>query len=270
MIHLTMDNEAQSTIPSIEPLPQTTSPILISPPSKWLKILLFTSLGIFALAGATYTGTQIEKSNRFYNDKPLIPTPTVSLLTNNVEWKIITSDKAKFSFKYPSSWPIAFEPEEQLDQDNLEYDETNNDLTQIRKNIFKVEGIDFAQKWERGMSNNEYGYIYVEKQTGINSLDDYIKYYDTESEIWGKGQTAKIPRPIIKYSVIAGEVAVSFYNQDINLANWSSAATELEYRIFKNGLMYYFVPSRSDLFMQNKDINAQIFREIVDSVKFQD
>lgn len=227
--------------------------------------LLFISLMEFFLLNKEIFIKLTRKSNRNDNKNILIVTSDATI--KNIEWKTITSERAKFSFKYPSSWPITFLSEEKLQDDNRAYDETNIDPMEDYKNILKIEAIDFSEKFENG-NLDKYGSIFVQKQTRINSLDDYIKYYDVESKVWGKGQTAVIPRPKIKYSVIAGEVAATFFTQDGFLADLSSTNTDLEYRIFKNGLIYYFAASKSDRFIQNEELNIQIFKNIIESVKF--
>lgn len=191
------------------------------------------------------------------------------LPSDKTEWKTIISERAKFSFKYPASWPIDFESDEDLKLDNLEYDENNTDQKKDYKNRFKIEGIDFTEKWYRNAGGERYGFISVWKQTGINTLDDYIKYVDKESEVWSKGAMIKIPRPKIGYSVISNEVTITEHIQ-ANLARLDSPNDDLDFIIVKNGLIYRFAALESDRFMQNETENSKIFRGIISSIKFSD
>lgn len=188
---------------------------------------------------------------------------TTSVSVNKLEWKTITSERAKFSFKYPTIWPIDFEPEEALKDDNSNYDENDAD------DKFYVENIDFTEKWYRSAGGERYGFIAVWKQKGIDTLDNYVKYIDKETEIWAQGVTTKIPRPKINYSVIGGEVAVTEYPQG-SFAHLESPNFDLDFIVARNGLIYRFAALKSDRFVQNEEQNSKIFLEIISSVKFMD
>lgn len=211
------------------------------------------------------------------NKEKLLSGPKCIQLTNNInsskktsffddenlEWKTITSERAKFSFKYPSTWPIDFESEEELKIDQSYYDENSPD------DMYDIENVDFTEKWYRNAGGERYGFIAVRKQKGITTLDDYVKYIDKETEIWAKGVTTKIPRPKIKYSVIGGDVAVTEYPQDA-FARLDSPNVDLNFIVVRNGLIYRFAAFKSDRFMQNEEQSSKVFREIISSVKFLD
>ncbi|MDO8657876.1 MAG: discoidin domain-containing protein [Candidatus Levybacteria bacterium] len=60
-----MENEIQQNVPQGQTLPQT--PPLVPPFTNWLKILLFTVLGLIIVAGSVFVGIQIGKNQEFWN-----------------------------------------------------------------------------------------------------------------------------------------------------------------------------------------------------------
>ncbi|MBU1104379.1 hypothetical protein KJ664_00570 [Patescibacteria group bacterium] len=116
-----MENEIQPNTPPIQPLPQSSTPIPTQKTTKWSKILLFTVLGLGAIAGSIFFGIQIGK-NQTPNQQPIVVQPTASptqaivnptaLPTENptidttTNWKTYTSTTYGLSFKYPQDYKV--------------------------------------------------------------------------------------------------------------------------------------------------------------------
>jgi hypothetical protein len=114
-----MENEVQSNVLPVQPLPQTP---LVTPPSTNLpKLLLVALLALVVATGLLFVGIQIGK-NQTQNQQPIVaqpmaaptetaisptvqPTasPTISLIgTESNNWRTYTGKT--FSFRYPNSW----------------------------------------------------------------------------------------------------------------------------------------------------------------------
>jgi len=57
-----MENEVQTNIPPIQPLPHTSTSDLTPPSTNWSKVLIFTVLGLIIIAGSIFIGIQIGKN----------------------------------------------------------------------------------------------------------------------------------------------------------------------------------------------------------------
>jgi len=104
-----MENEVSSTF----------TPNLPPSPTNWLKVLLFTMLGLVVLAGSMFVGIQIGK-NQAPDQQPVVVNPTVSstqvdasptiaptsspIIDLTTNWKTYIS--AKYTFRYPSEWIV--------------------------------------------------------------------------------------------------------------------------------------------------------------------
>jgi hypothetical protein len=208
-------------------------------------------------------------NNRSINNETGSSKSTPSLSGDNLEWRTVTSERARLSFKYPSTWPLDFESEEELKKEQSFYGENSPDYY-----LYPIEFIDFTEKWYRNAGGERYGFISVGKQRNVTTLDDYVKFIDNPEEVLEdlvKGVPIKYknPRPKIKYSVIGGEVAVTEYPQG-DFARLDSPNDDLNFIVVKNGLIYRFSALKSDRFTQNEEQNTKIFRDIISSVKFLD
>ncbi len=162
-------------------------------------------------------------------------------------WTTYNSKNAKFSFKHPLSWPISWDP-------YLEYKDKNR-ITPFSKSEVIAEYVKFSHVFE----DQGFGFILVQNQDGINTLDDYIKSIYHETEVFVKGRTVKIPVPVITPLTIGGEKAITVGNKS-GLGTLSP--TSGEYIIVKNGLVYRFVAT------VDNEKDSKIFQEIINSVKF--
>ena len=71
MIIISMENEIPPNNPAVQPTPQT--PVL--PTTNWLKILLFTVLGLVVVAGSVFASVKIGR-NQTANQQPKTEQPT--------------------------------------------------------------------------------------------------------------------------------------------------------------------------------------------------
>lgn len=183
----------------------------------------------------------------------------------NKGWKTVISERGKFSFDYPTDWPISFISDEDLQSDN-----ENHALApdEPMKRV-DIESIDFNEEWERNAGGKRYGIILVWKQPGIETLDDYVKSVDKEFELFSKGRTIPIPRPKIRYSVIGGEVAVTEIAQGDFATPWSISEVN-NYVVVHNGLIYRIYASGNDRFKIDLDNNLAKFNHIISTFKFTD
>lgn len=69
-----MENDIKENIPADQPLPQTTP--LVPPSTNWLKLLLFTILGLIVIVGSVFVGIQIGK-NQAPLQQPITIQPSI-------------------------------------------------------------------------------------------------------------------------------------------------------------------------------------------------
>ena len=112
------ENQVQSNIPSIQPTLKT--PITSS--INWLRIILFTVLGLVVITGSVFVGIQIGKSQTnnqksITNQPTYFPTqviinPTIESSERNptinptADWKTYVNKEVGITFDYPSNWTL--------------------------------------------------------------------------------------------------------------------------------------------------------------------
>jgi len=99
---------------------QSQPPMEIQPesPSPWLKIVLFSILGLVLVGGLVFAGIQIGKNSKINppdSEQILPPTqnpvatlnPTLQLETTPLpDWNIYIDPKYNYQINYPNSWTI--------------------------------------------------------------------------------------------------------------------------------------------------------------------
>lgn len=99
-----MENEIQSNVPPVQPLPSSLPSISNQSSTNWSKILLFTVLGLVIIVGSVFVGIQIGK-NQTPKKQPITAQPSASLTPSpNVEWKKYSNSSYQYSVEYPSMW----------------------------------------------------------------------------------------------------------------------------------------------------------------------
>ncbi|HCC84069.1 MAG TPA: hypothetical protein DEP87_00055 [Candidatus Pacebacteria bacterium] len=83
-----MENEVQTNTSPKQSIPQT--PAIVPSPTNWLKILLFTVLGLTIVAGSVFAGIQIGK-NQISIQQPIVVQPATQPTTNTTT----TNEKPK-------------------------------------------------------------------------------------------------------------------------------------------------------------------------------
>ncbi len=183
---------------------------------------------------------------------------------NKITWRKIESERVSLSFNYPSVWPIAFESDEDLKRDQDFYNRT---LSVVPDQPYPLESIAFTNEWIGNAGEDSLGWFIVTRQKGIETIDDYVKSVDNESEIYIKGRNVTIPRPKIVYSKVGGETAISVIDQS-GLANLSPTDSANDFIVIKNGLIYRLFATPSFKARINAEINAKLFKEIIASIQF--
>lgn len=131
-----MENEIQPNIPPTQPLPQIPSPILISSPTNWSKILLFTVLGLIIVVVSVVAGIKIGK-NQTLRQQPITVQPTASstqIATNptvqpttnptnepTIDWKTYKSIELGFLIKYPTNLTLQVKNNEVVINHNIPF-----------------------------------------------------------------------------------------------------------------------------------------------------
>ena len=84
-------------------------PVEEKPTKPWLKIVLFSILGIVLAAGLVFAGYKLAQLKQVQPGPQPIPTPVVEATPTpdpTADWKTYTNDFAKFSLKYPPSMTV--------------------------------------------------------------------------------------------------------------------------------------------------------------------
>lgn len=203
---------------------------------------------VIVAGGAYYLGTQKNKpagsssveSNQSttaptgstqYNAPTTNPSSTSDTLTN---WKLYTSIKANYSFKYPSEWPLVNVP-------------TSPQCTVC------VEDIQFTPSYNPNSGDSTIAVILVFKEENIKSLDDYVN-------IHVKGDQSKVD---LKYTTVGGERAVSY-----KLSGGIPPLPVIEYAVYKNGFYYVIRIDDSPETNKNKERNVILFDEMLTTFSF--
>lgn len=205
----------------------------------------------------------------FYWSMPFIKRTDIYKNYQDSRFIYYKSARAKLSFQYPYSWPMAVIPEERLKSDNLYR------IKMKAKGISQdapitIENIDFQEEWIPNAGAPRYGWIDVKKIEGVNSLDDYIKLINKEAEIYcprnSKG-VCIIPAPEIKDTTIGGERAISLKDDEMIPSLSRNLA---EFVVVKNGWVYRFAADYNQRFWEDKDANWAKFQKIIESIRFTD
>ncbi|MFA9289359.1 MAG: hypothetical protein ACEQSA_05800 [Weeksellaceae bacterium] len=168
-----------------------------------------------------------------------------------------TSSKAHFSFQYPASWPFSVATDEEIKGSNVF----------AEPGYGKIESIDFNEQWERSATDARLGLIEVSKNKDIQTLEDYIKAIDKETEIgYPGGETVMMPAPKIEEVTIGGVPGVKITAQDSGAATLSPVGGS--YVVVKDGLVYAFSSVQGETFNKNKEQNTIYFQQLLDSVLF--
>jgi len=151
-------------------------------------------------------------------------------------------------------WPVSI-------ASDLELQESNKLKSE---NEIEVENIDFQEKWNRAAGDKRLGWINVRKLKNI-SLEEYVKEIDKETILKSLGREIIVPAPKITFTTIGGEKAILVESKS-ELANFSKSI--FDYRVVRNGLLYRFVVSASERFLENKEENSTTFQKIISTVEF--
>lgn len=79
----------------------------VKPAKSWLKIVLFSILGLILATGLVFAGIQIGKKqtpSSTAQPSQIVPTPTLS---KAIDWKTYKSKNYKIEFKYPQDYQIS-------------------------------------------------------------------------------------------------------------------------------------------------------------------
>lgn len=213
---------------------------------------ILISVLILLLVGTYFLTYPILKNTQLYS--------TINKTYQDNVWVTFTSDRAKFSFKHPISWPVVAASDQDVKEDNT-FD--TGEATEI-------ENIDFEEQWVRNAGGPRLGFIVVQK-TNYKTLKDYIDELSKEKvvDMYIKGTTQKvtIKPPKIEGLKIGGVNAISVTDTN-SFATFTSETSD--YRLIKNGWLYRFVTTDSSRFLENKEKNSKTFQQIITSVKFFD
>lgn len=205
-------------------------------------------LFIVVAGGAYYLGTQKNKPSlppTSQSNQPTVsptersqsspsttnPNSTSDTMAN---WKLYTSSKANYSFRYPSEWPLVNVPESP-------------------QCTVCIETLVFSPAYNPNSGDTNIAVIQVFKESNIKSLDDYVN-------IRVKGDQSKIE---LKYTVVGGERAVSY-----RLSGGSPPLPVIEYAVYKNGFYYIIRIDDSAETNKNKEKNVTLFDEMLTTFKF--
>lgn len=194
---------------------------------------------ILLLIGTYFLTYPIFKNTQLYN--------TIRKTYQNNVWVTFTSNRTKFSFEHPISWPVIAASDEQLKENNI------FDIGEVTE----IENIDFEEEWVKNAGGPRLGFMVVQK-ISYKTLKDYVDELSQEKmiDMYIKGRTQKvtIKPPKIEYLKIGGLDAISV--TDTN-AFASFTKETADYRLIKNGWLYRFVTLDSSRFLENKEKNSK-------------
>ena len=169
-------------------------------------------------------------------------------------WKTFNSNRVGLSFKYPKNWPVSSASDSELQE--------SNKLTS--EDELELENIDFQEEWNRAAGGPRLGWISIRKLKDTSTLDDYIKEIDKETVIEAHSAKFTVPAPEITFTTIGSERAVLVKDKSTAA---SFSRNIFDYRVVKDGLLYRFVASASDQFLEDKEKNSEIFQKIILTVR---
>ena len=220
---------------------------------------LLLVVGIIVLLGITakYIWLPIVKNTSLYNQ-------AYKAYQDN-RWVTFTSERAKFSFEHPISWPVTPASDEQLKENNQDFIDgkwiqTDNE----------IENIDFQEEWVRNAGGPRLGFIIVQK-TNYKNLKEYVDEISKEKVVdmfvKGRSQKVTIKPPKIEYLKIGGEDAISLTDTN-DFATFTRET--IDYQLIRNGWLYRFATTDSSRFLENKEKNSETFQKMISSIKFID
>ncbi len=239
----------QSVNPAVTPNQPTQHPIH-NQRGNFPIILGIIVLLLVVGSGAYYLGTQKSNTaNQTVNIQPTtsqnsavanptdtpVATQTPQSNEATTDWKTYSSAKAKYSFKYPTEWPLVNVPPSQ-----------GCDVC--------VEQINFTPKYNPNSGDGNTAIILIFKADNIKTLDDYVN-------IHVKGDSSKVN---LQYTTVGGEKAVSY-----KLSAGIPPLPVVEYAVVKNGMYYIIRLDDSVETNKNKDKNLMLFNEMLTTFKFQ-
>jgi hypothetical protein len=191
--------------------------------SKYLAMVVFIALPFvgFFLGVRYQEMSDLAKRQEMEANLSIlrIPTPTPD---ETISWKTCQSKRAPFLFKYPSDWPFAIASDQDL---------------KIFQNQY-IEAMQFDKTFYWNASDIPLGYIYVQNQTEIKTIQEYLQKIDREYEQL-PAEIKKIEsKPQIEYTKLAGVDAIIIIDK-ASVYSFDSGSTK--YVLFKNNLQYTLV-----------------------------
>lgn len=212
-----------------------------------LLILIF----IIILIGVYFLTYPVLKNTQLYR--------VVKHAYQEKVWVTFRSERAKFSFKHPISWPVSV----------VDF-EVNNGMYKYLADDGIIEYVNFEEEFNNQAGGSSLGFIIVEKPK-YGDLKEYVNDYGKEQTfdmyVKGRIQTVTIKPPKIEYLKIGGVDAISVTGTNA-FASFSNGMAD--YLLIENDWSYRFVTTDSSRFLENKEKNSKTFQKIVSSVKFFD
>src|SRR3989344_1478499 len=192
-----------------------------------------------------------------YLSKPFIENSSLYQNYQKNIWVTFKSERVKFSFKHPKSWPVSV----------VDFEAKNGMYKRLAERGI-IEYVDFEEEFSSQAGGPSLGFIIIEK-TNYKNLKEYVDELSKEEvvDMWVKGRTEKvtIKPPKIEYLKIDGEDAISITDTN-NFATFTRNTKD--YQLIRNGLLYRFTTTDSTRFLENKDENLKTFEQIIASVRF--
>ena len=192
----------------------------------------------------------------------IIDTSHFLVYTYPIGWKTYVNKTANFIFKYPPNFPVSELPRATLKQWQDFYKTTNK---RFPKDTETIELINFSMDFTGNATTESYGYINVERISGVNNLDDYQTMVLDEEINNGKRFDKEYVGPNITITNVANETAllITSGRQAHSFSNPTS-----KYIITHNGLIYSISLEKSVLYYQNPKYFQRIYKNIVKSFRF--